>query len=243
MKYDLNSLDNLKFKFDNYHSISENYSEASQDMFVLTMLNGKKNGSYLEIGASHPIEKSNTYLLESKFGWSGVSIDIEKNDLYESTRSNKYIVKDALDIDYLSLLKENNFPKQVDYLQLDIEPLDQTLKCLDKIPLDEYRFSVITYEHDFYTRTPDISDPIRKKSREILSSYGYKLICSNISVLSPPYEQFLPNGSKTYIKYLFPFEDWWVDPTVVDENIIKLILESNDSPKYHEDAIFRTYLT
>ncbi len=34
--------------------IKENHSQAYQDLFVLTMLGGKKNGRYLEIGGNHP---------------------------------------------------------------------------------------------------------------------------------------------------------------------------------------------
>ena len=36
-----------------------------QDIFVLSMLNGKKNGVYVEIGADQPRVISNTYLLEN----------------------------------------------------------------------------------------------------------------------------------------------------------------------------------
>jgi ATP-dependent Clp protease ATP-binding subunit ClpA len=39
------------------------YSQARQDDFVIHMMNGKV-GEYLEIGASHPIDISNTYALE-----------------------------------------------------------------------------------------------------------------------------------------------------------------------------------
>ena len=43
-----------------------------QDIFVLSMLNGKKNGIYVEIGADKPKVINNSYLLESVFDWSGV---------------------------------------------------------------------------------------------------------------------------------------------------------------------------
>ena len=48
-------------------NIKANHSQAYQDLFVLTMLSGKKNGRYLEIGGNHPSEFNNTYLLETEF--------------------------------------------------------------------------------------------------------------------------------------------------------------------------------
>ena len=50
--------ENYKRKINN----RDTYSQACQDLFVLEMLSNKSNGFYFEIGASHPIESSNTYL-------------------------------------------------------------------------------------------------------------------------------------------------------------------------------------
>ena len=49
-----------------YETIEKNFSQAFQDLFVLTMLNGKKNGIFIEIGAYNGQEISNTFLLEKK---------------------------------------------------------------------------------------------------------------------------------------------------------------------------------
>lgn len=38
--------------------------QALQDEFVLTVLNNKKNGYFLEIGSYDPIIINNTYILE-----------------------------------------------------------------------------------------------------------------------------------------------------------------------------------
>ena len=70
----------LKVKFNGLESIDKNYSESFQDIFVLQCFNGKKNGTYLEIGAGNPISGNNTYLLSDKFGWEGLSIDYGYDD-------------------------------------------------------------------------------------------------------------------------------------------------------------------
>jgi hypothetical protein len=54
----------------------KSYSQAGQDLFVLAMLQNKRYGTYLEIGAGHPKFGSNSYALERYFGYTGVSIDL-----------------------------------------------------------------------------------------------------------------------------------------------------------------------
>lgn len=47
-------------------------SQVSQDLMVLYVLNKKRNGFFVEFGATDGREMSNTYLLEKEFGWTGI---------------------------------------------------------------------------------------------------------------------------------------------------------------------------
>tara|TARA_R100000664_G_scaffold16675_1_gene25483 strand:- start:99 stop:818 length:720 start_codon:yes stop_codon:yes gene_type:complete len=183
----------LRLDFAGSETVENNYSQAFQDMFVLCMLDGKRNGTYWELGADKPRVTNNTYILESEFGWTGNSFDIEKEkvDYFNTQRKNKCIYADATTYDYASL----GYPDQIDYLSLDCDPADVTLSCLKQLPLDKHRFSVITYETDVYHDGADYRD----EQRQILQSHGYQLIVRNV----------MNEGN--------PFEDWWVDPTVVPE--------------------------
>ncbi|MBI3572997.1 MAG: hypothetical protein HY092_02240 [Candidatus Kerfeldbacteria bacterium] len=181
------------------------------------MLNGKRNGTYVEIGAQDAILINNTYLLESHFQWKGVSIDIDENSrssFKTRGRKNSFVVNDALRVDYERLFRENGFGNHIDYLQLDIDPQSQTLACLKKLPLDRYRFSVITYETDFYDPSINVKESKRNRdeSRAILLSHGYELVGGNIAIL---------NRSD-------PFEDWYIDPQVIDKKIAALFPSSTE---------------
>jgi hypothetical protein len=198
---------NIGYKFDNYKIIDKNYSQIYQDIFVLSMNNGKKGGTYLEIGAGNYKYGNNTYLLEEKFNWKGISIDKNEVDKFNLKRKNECLCLDALKIDYLDLLKK--LPEEIDYLQLDCDPPQVTYKILLKIPFNKYKFGVITYEHDYYN---DLTGSFRKKSRDYLTSKGYLLIAGNIS----PYKD---NN---------PFEDWWIHPDLIDEKIYSLFKREND---------------
>lgn len=204
----------MRYTFPGINQIDQNYSQSWQDIFVLTMLNGKQNGTFLELGASDPIYMNNTYLLHDKFNWSGISIDF-RSELLEQWKQlrpdSDFRLLNAWDIDYTTLLKE--LPSQVDYLQVD---LDETASfdILKKLPTST-RFSVITFETDVFAGHSDI----QKQSREFLLDLGYQLLIDNVAV-------------KNYATRTWePFEDWYIDPNVVDKNIARQFLCIDNTTK------------
>ena len=200
----------LKFKFDGSENIEKNYSQAYQDMMTLFLHNGKRNGTYLEIGSSKPFESSNTFLLENQFDWNGVGVEIDESKVveYRNNRKNSVIHADAASLDYYKVL-EDNFPgiKNIDYLQLDVEPAKNTFKVLFEIPFDDYKFAVITYEHDYAV---DVTRSYRNKSRRFFMSLGYEMLVNDIGNT--------PDSS---------FEDWWYHPDLISAEKANLMRSIN----------------
>jgi hypothetical protein len=217
-RYFKNDYENLKFKFSGSENIENNYSQSMQDMFVLSILDGKRNGVYVEVGADKPRVINNSYLLESQYDWEGVSFEIEsdKVDYFNTIRKNKCICANATKFDYKSLFDERKYPKQIDYLQLDCDPPQITLECLKKLPLEDYRFSVITFETDLYAGGQDV----QIEHWQILSSLGYQRVIKNIKNEGNPYE------------------DWWIDPLVIGEHMWKQFL--NEDVEFSE-VILKCY--
>ena len=176
LPYNKSMSNRLKYKFTDYEKIEKNYSQTFQDMFILSMLNGKKDGRYLEIGSADPYHGSNTALLE-ELGWTGLSLEILEREVekFKEHRTNEVILCDATKYDYQSLVGD------FDYLQVDCEPPATTYYILTKIPFDKIKFSVITYEHDHYT---DMDSVYREKSRELL-----KENCNNLNEIYPHHNQ------------------------------------------------------
>lgn len=205
-------LNNLKIPIHGIDPITV-YGQLVQDLFVIAMTQGKRHGTYLEIGCGWPAGGgTNTFALEQSFNWSGVSVDSGRdyptgnrtmNEEWKHHRPNaNFLQLDALEVDY------STFPKYFDYLQIDIDPPVQSFAVLKKIT-KHIRFAVLTFEHDYcmtFANQQDIRELflkennhlVREQSREYLKSLGYLLIVPDVSNQ----------------------EDWWVDPDIIPTNVI-----------------------
>jgi hypothetical protein len=218
--YNKDKYNSIRFKFKDLHNIETNYAQAYQDIFVLSALDGKRDGFYLEIGSSFPKLHNNTYLLETQFNWEGISIDNAENTVeeFKKERKNPVFCKDATIINYNKLLKDNNAPEIIDYLQIDCEPAYTSYKVLTSIPFDKYKFRTITFEHDY---AADVYKKVKDLSRRYLTSLGYLLIADSISVIE---------GHE--------FEDWWVHPDLINKTIIDKLYSVTGKGKVVSDYMF-----
>jgi len=210
LPYDKSMSNELKYKFKDYQKIDKNYSQCYQDMFVLSMLDGKKNGEYLEIGSADPYYGNNTALLE-ELGWTGLSLDIDEVfvNKFKEHRKNTVQLCDARNYDYSNLIGV------IDYLQIDCDPASVTFDILTTIPFDKCDFKVITYEHDHYA---DPNSKYRELSRLFLKSKGYKLVVRNIA----------PNDTACY-------EDWYVHPKYIKPSILDAMYDESENTKKASD--------
>ena len=72
-------------------------SQLRQDLFVLSELNFKKNGFFVEFGATNGVTLSNTWLLENQFAWKGIVAEPAKKWHAELARNrNCHISTDCV---------------------------------------------------------------------------------------------------------------------------------------------------
>ena len=196
----------------------EYLGQAKQDEFVMKVLKYKREGFFLEIGANDPVLINNTYVLESVYGWKGLMVEYDKSfeDSYKLKRKSHYVIQDARTIDYEALFAAYKFPKNMDYLQIDLEVSQnstlQTLELLDRTVFKNYTFAVVTFEHDIYCG--DLFST-RERSREIFSRNGYVRVFQDVK------------------NYGNPYEDWYVYPSLVDMDFINKI-KSEESLEWTE---------
>ncbi len=179
------------------------YSHAGQDVFALNLTG--KNGTYIEIGAYHPKKHSNTYMLEVKNNWEGISIEYDiklKKDWDTCTeRSSGIFFNDALAFDYRKNLQKMKLPNHINYLSCDIDPAKDTFRALKRVIEQGISFDFISFEHDDYWRKLIGNDKndYQQLAKKYLNIKGYKVAIDNV----------YPKNKKHKI-----FETWFVNNNI-----------------------------
>ena len=76
--------------------IPKSKSQITQDLFVISELNFKKNGFFVEFGATDGINFSNTYMLEKEFNWNGILVEPAKVWWKELLKNRPNVVTESL---------------------------------------------------------------------------------------------------------------------------------------------------
>lgn len=197
LPYDTSLYSRYKYKFDGLEDIKQNYSRHFQDMFVLSVLNGKRDGTFIELGSGHPTLFNNTKLLEEEFGWRGISLDISERmcAIFSRERSTNVILADAAETNYEIMFKQNVQEQHIDFLRINAE--GGSIPALERIPFDKHVFNVIQFQHNVCWWGEEVA----VKSREILQKLGYICLVPNVAVSDK-----------------LAYEDWWVHPSVAQAN-------------------------
>jgi hypothetical protein len=179
-------------------------SQAGQDVFARYVI-GRK-GTYLDIGSYRPTYHNNSRTLEFE-GWTGLSIDYQNYcEEFKQKRNNPFLYGDVTRIDWNATMEAFPFLKgTIDYISFDVD--GSTRAAFDLFPFDKVKFGCMTIEHDQYLVGTGLRDYLREK----LTALGYVLLCADV---------VMPDSATD--KY-GAFEDWWVNPELVDMNRVEAI--------------------
>ena len=154
------------------------FSQSGQDQFAYNI--SGSNGTYLDIGAHDPIINSNTFNLEVKCNWNGISVEYDKSFqkswVDNKLRKDNVVWDDAFNINYSSLIKQRELPNRLSYLSCDIEPAENTFNILKKVISSKLNFDFISFEHDKYS----IGSKYEDLSIEYLKNYNYKVAVKDV---------------------------------------------------------------
>lgn len=185
--------------------MASSYAQASQDLFVHSLLGDK--GYFLDIGAgwdSYGLNSNSLYLEEQ--GWTGICIegDLESANKRKSRSINCKVLNVFVPQKSLKdILTDENSPNIIDYVSIDIEP--NSVVALKDFPFETFEFKILTFEHDFYR----IGKEQKEEAHQILSSYGYTLLCNDVF------------GPVDICGENCPYEDWWINPKYFASDFIK----------------------
>ncbi len=65
------------------------YSQEGEDLILDSIMNNKKQGFYVDIGAHHPVRFSNTKIFYDR-GWNGVNVDLINIDKFNKKRPKDF---------------------------------------------------------------------------------------------------------------------------------------------------------
>jgi hypothetical protein len=197
------------------------HSGSRLDEFCARLFDFKRDGTYVDIGSAHSKEHNNSNYLDVRLGWRGLCVDIDHNNEFGNSYADRknclFLKEDATKIDYAAIFEKMSMPLSIDYLSIDVDVL--SLAVAEILPLDKYRFKIIGIEHDSCLH----GDMYRIPQRELLLSKGYILVCADIFVRIPDFENK-------------PFEDWYLDPQHFSSEVIEKVKSSSCYP---EDVIVK----
>ena len=198
-------------------------SQFRQDLFVLSELNFKKNGFFVEFGACDGVISSNSYLLEKSFGWDGI--------LAEPARywHNELMKMRSARIEKKCLWKESDehilFNETDDYKQLSTINSFSDLENSKSFRINGNRYKVPTISLldllDKYKAPKSIdylSIDTEGSEFEILKAfdfnkYKFKVItCEHnfTNTREKIYNLLINNGYKRKLKLISKVDDWYV---------------------------------
>ena len=207
------------------------YSQAQQDRWVCDFFNYKKNGYFIDVGASDGIGASNTYFLEKYLNWNGISIEANEDTFNLLSRNRMstniniainsfkgecsfdgYTVNDKagnimVKCNTLNqVLLDANTNRDIDYFSLDIEGLEYL--ALESLDFNYWNIGLITVEHNLYC-----TDSTEKnKIYDLLTKNNFIREKEDVLCLDP--------HPSVYGK---PYEDWYINKNILNElNIDKL---------------------
>jgi FkbM family methyltransferase len=194
-------------------------SQLTQDLFVLSCLDFKRDGYFVEFGATNGIDLSNTWLLEKEFGWNGILAEPSKNwhqDLLGNRSSN---------IELKAVYNKSN--EKLSFLEASSPELS-TLNSFRNI--DSHSRKGRTYEVETISlidllnkyNAPQVLDYLSIDTEgselDILSNfdfeyYKFKVITveHNFTEQREKINQLLTSkGYKQMLKEISAFDDWYV---------------------------------
>lgn len=223
---------------------TQSRSEAGQDLFVVAMLDGLRNGTFLEIGGYHPVNYSNTYLLEKHLDWSGVSIDVVDSgkqswqEFYNNIKDSSWpacpaSIKD-LPIHIQQELQEIHNHDQYVYPNWwpGVRPRTNFV-CADAVDFDyltlPQRFDYLQIDIDPPQGNLTVLKKIIKTHRFSVVTFehdAWRKINETERVMHESRELFQHHGYEMVVSNVtsnqldLVFEDWYIDPVNVPKYLV-----------------------
>jgi len=203
-------------------NLDQSKAQLRQDLFVLSELEFKKNGYFVEFGATNGFDISNSYLLETKFNWKGIVAEPAKKWHHELKKNRK------VNIDTNCLWSETG--NELTFNEVD----DAELSTIDKFSSSDKHENLRKKGKQYKVKTISLNDLLNKYNApklidylsidtegselEILknfdfNSFKFRVITCEHNLnknREKIYKLLTENGYKRKFTEISKFEDWYV---------------------------------
>jgi FkbM family methyltransferase len=210
--------------------LTESRSQVFQDLFVLFVLKEKRNGYFIEFGATNGVALSNTYLLEKSYGWKGILAEPARCWL-EDLKKNR-----DCSMDFRCLwqetgksleFNETSYPELSTINEFSTRPDDlaQARTFGKKYLVETVSLDDLATSHNAPFEIDYLSIDTEGSEFSILKAFNFqkrriKLITVEHNHVSPDRENIFSlltsNGYKRLFELLSDCDDWYVHNSVFE---------------------------
>ena len=209
--------------------LKQSKSQIGQDIFAISLLSGKKNGYFVEFGATDGIGLSNTYMLEKEFSWSGILAEPGKN-WHKNLIANR-----SCKIDFRCISDKSG--KQVVFYESDspelstisgLEKSDSNIRKLkDSYNVETLSLNDLLLHHEAPKVIDLLSIDTEGSELSILENFNFDNYKFAIIVCEHNFTQnrekifnlLTSNGYKRVWHEFTQFDDWYIFPELIDNLI------------------------
>jgi hypothetical protein len=177
------------------------YSQLCQEAFALAYTNCEKKPYYLEIGAFHPEQYSNTASLRKYMGWTGLSVDPSRDshEAFVAAGLGEHFLNMGVgvasgtahffsngafsqtlrepsactsEIKIIGIRELVELHADIDYVSLDIEGGE--VDVIRAFPWEICKPSVFTIEHNY-------DDVVKKDLQHLMENQGYRRVLDSVT--------------------------------------------------------------
>jgi FkbM family methyltransferase len=195
-------------------------SQFRQDIFALVKLNFKRNGYFVEFGATDGIELSNTYLLEKEYGYVGILAEPNPNQRGEIKKNRKATIEERCvwraSNETLSFVDAGGLSTIVDFSSGDIHKEKRDRRKTFEVKT--VSLTDMLLQHNAPAQIDYLSIDTEGSEYEILSAHDFTKY--NFSVITVEhnytnnrqriYQLLTKNGYQRVHEELSGVDDWYI---------------------------------
>lgn len=217
--YSVGSFRRIRTDLDRY--APKAFSEGNEEVIIRHFFADRRNGFFLDVGAYHYKDKSNTYYLEKNLGWRGIAIDANSEfeqgylDNRPNTRFFAFFVSDRSDdkADFYIVKDPGHLTKST-AVRSFIKGRESEKIEVPTIKLDDLLAKLGVSRIDFFSLDIELWEPHALAGFDI-EKYRPRLVCVEAH---PPVQQeilkyFADHAYRRLDQYLlFDKRNWYLAP-------------------------------